>query len=742
MKKHLLAILVALLSTTTVFSQTNAPAFPGAEGHGRYVTGGRGGKIVHVTNLNDSGTGSFRSAVSGSDKKIVVFDVGGIIALNSDLNIGDNTTILGQTAPNPGITLRYYTIRPGSNNIVRFVRFRRGEERNVNDGADATWQREKTGIILDHCSFSWSIDEIASFYDNRNFTMQWCTLGEALANPGHSKGEHSYGGIWGGKGASFHHNFLCHMQNRAPRFCGARYDWNGYDNTQYANSIQAEIVDFRNCVMYNWGNGNGCYGGTGGGHINIVNNYYKAGPGTANTKRVTQISVATNDNADGTPFLGYCARYYINGNYVTAAGSEAENYDWKGVIYDSGTFTINGEKYCADANHLYGDNITYVKNSSNVDCVPIKMDAPAATGDVTTHTAQKAYEKVLAYCGASMYRDGVDARYMSEAQNGTTTYIGSATKTGDGKTVTHRKGIIDYVKDQGEYTLSSTAHPSGYDTDNDGMPDAWETANGLNPNDASDAKTYTLDSKGFYTNLEVFANALIEDLIKAENADAAQGVNEYYPTVAKAEGIAYYDGSPAEGSGGQGDETPVEAKDYTVSFNGSDVQSTANYFSFGNSENKHNFNSKFTGSYDGMEFTKGLKMEGTTLIEFTNASTATVIIVQSTWSENTIKLDGEELSIATATTPDGSDGVRVYTIEGIAPGSHKIQRGSGESGVFYVRVVEGSSTAITKPTANSSIIATEYYDLQGRRIENTTRGVIIRVDRMDNGQKKVTKMVR
>lgn len=742
MKKHLLAILVALLSTTTVFSQSSAPAFPGAEGHGRYVTGGRGGKIVHVTNLNDSGTGSFRSAVSGSDKKIVVFDVGGIIALNSDLNIGDNTTILGQTAPNPGITLRYYTIRPGSNNIVRFVRFRRGEERNVNDGADATWQREKTGIILDHCSFSWSIDEIASFYDNRNFTMQWCTLGEALANPGHSKGEHSYGGIWGGKGASFHHNFLCHMQNRAPRFCGARYDWNGYDNTQYANSIQAEIVDFRNCVMYNWGNGNGCYGGTGGGHINIVNNYYKAGPGTANTKRVTQISVATNDNADGTPFLGYCARYYINGNYVTAAGSEAENYDWKGVIYDSGTFTINGEKYCADANHLYGDNITYVKNSSNVDCVPIKMDAPVATGDVTTHTAQKAYEKVLAYCGASMYRDGVDARYMSEAQNGTTTYIGSATKTGDGKTVTHRKGIIDYVKDQGEYTLSSTAHPSGYDTDNDGMPDAWETANGLNPNDASDAKTYTLDSKGFYTNLEVFANALIEDLIKAENADAAQGVNEYYPTVAKAEGIAYYDGSPAEGSGGQGGETPVEAKDYTVSFNGSDVQSTANYFSFGNSENKHNFNSKFTGSYDGMEFTKGLKMEGTTLIEFTNASTATVIIVQSTWSENTIKLDGEELSIATASTPDGSDGVRVYTIEGVAPGNHKIQRGSGESGVFYVVVREGGTSAIAKPAVSGTVVSTEYYDLQGRRIEEPTHGVMIRVERMSNGQKKVTKMVR
>ena len=743
MRKHLLLIFAAILSSATVFSQSSAPAFPGAEGHGRYTTGGRGGKIVHVTNLNDSGTGSFRSAVSGSDKKIVVFDVGGIIALNSDLNIGDNTTILGQTAPNPGITLRYYTIRPGSNNIVRFVRFRRGEERNVNDGADATWQREKTGIILDHCSFSWSIDEIASFYDNRNFTMQWCTLGEALANPGHSKGEHSYGGIWGGKGASFHHNFLCHMQNRAPRFCGARYDWNGYDNTQYANSIQAEIVDFRNCVMYNWGNGNGCYGGTGGGNINIVNNYYKAGTATGNTKRVTQISVAKSEIAESSPFMGYCARYYINGNYVTAAGSQAENYDWKGVIYDSGTYTIDGEQYVADADHMYGANLTYTKNSSGTDCLPIKLTSPTATGEVTTHSAQKAYEKVLAYCGASMYRDDVDARYMDEAKNGTTTYIGSATKTGDGKTVTHRKGIIDFVKDQGTYSLASTSHPAGYDTDNDGMPDAWETANGLNPNDASDANSYTLDSNGFYTNVEVFANALIEELIKAENEDAEQSITEYYPTVNKADGINYYDGSSAGGDSGQGGENPSEGKTCTVSFNGSDVQSTEGYFSFGVADtNKHNFNSKFTGTYDGTTYSSGLKMEGTTVIEFTTTSTSTVIIVQSTWSENTIKIDGEELALSDATTPEGSSGVRVYTIEGLAEGSHKIQRGNGESGIFYVEVREAGSTAIAKPAVSGSIVATEYYDLQGRRIEDATRGVIIRVDRMDNGQKKVTKMVR
>ena len=118
--------------------------------------------------------------MSGSAKKIIVFDVAGVIPLTSDLNIGDNTTIAGQTAPYPGITIRYYTVQPGANNIIRFVRFRRGQERDVNDGADATWQRNKTGIILDHCSFSWSIDEVASFYDNNNFTMQWCTSARAL----------------------------------------------------------------------------------------------------------------------------------------------------------------------------------------------------------------------------------------------------------------------------------------------------------------------------------------------------------------------------------------------------------------------------------------------------------------------------------------------------------------------------------------------------------------------------------
>ena len=149
MEKKIFTTMAAALMSAAALAQ--APAFPGAEGHGRYVTGGRGGKVVHVTNLNDSGTGSFREAVK-SGNRIIVFNVAGVIALKSALKIADNITILGQTAPSPGITLRYYTVQPGNNNIIRFLRIRRGEEKDINDGADAIWQRNKTGIIFDHCS--------------------------------------------------------------------------------------------------------------------------------------------------------------------------------------------------------------------------------------------------------------------------------------------------------------------------------------------------------------------------------------------------------------------------------------------------------------------------------------------------------------------------------------------------------------------------------------------------------------
>jgi hypothetical protein len=547
MKQKVFTLFAASLISAASMAQ--APAFPGAEGHGRYVTGGRGGKIVHVTNLNDSGTGSFREAVK-SGNKIIVFDVAGVIALKSDLKFADNITILGQTAPSPGITLRYYTVQPGSNNIIRFIRIRRGQEKNINDGADASWQRNKTGIIFDHCSFSWSIDEVASFYDNNNFTMQWCTVAESLTNPGHSKGAHGYGGIWGGKLASFHHNFVAHLMNRGPRFNGARYGWTGYtSNKEYStykwqNAVQAENVDFRNCVMYN-AQGT-CYGGPGGGQINIVNNYYKAGPshslkGTTlnglkvdvstgkergSQDRITLVTLSTQSNSDKNhpELYDMTSRYYINGNTTeTTKGSKTANKDWKGVSYDKGVPSLNGEYYSPDANNFYGDAVAHTTISGK-SCVKIKMDEPAPTGQVTTHSAAEAYEKVLAYVGASLYRDEIDARYMEEAKTGTATYKGS---------ITNSPGIIDKVSDVKGYTeanFGTGTRPADFDTDKDGIPDVWEKANGLNPNDASDALTYSLDEKGYYTNIEVYANSLVENIMKAENQNALSGVDEYYPT--------------------------------------------------------------------------------------------------------------------------------------------------------------------------------------------------------------------
>lgn len=499
--------------------------------------------VKHVTNLNDSGPGSLRTAVSGSAKKIVVFDVSGVIALKSDLKIGANTTIAGQTAPYPGITLRYRTVRPDADNvIVRFIRVRRGQEKDVNDGADAIWTRENDGMIFDHCSFSWSIDEVASFYDNNNFTMQWCTAAESLNNAGHGKGAHGYGGIWGGKLASFHHNMIAHVTNRVPRFNGARYEWDGYksnamyDEYKWANPVQAENVDFRNCVMYNWGNSNGCYGGPGGGQINIVNNYYKGGPATPDSKaqRVTEISVASSGNSSGHPDIyGMTSRYYINGNTTeTNSGTITENRDWNGVNYDSGVFTIDGEKWSLDTLNLYGDEVEHKTNTDGDMCVRIKMDQPAPEGQVTTHSAATAFDKVMSYCGASLYRDDVDSRYMEEARTGTATYKGS---------VTNEDGLIDIVADVNGYTednFPSETRPEGFDTDQDGMPDEWETANGLDPNNPDDANLYTLDTeKGWYTNVEVYINSLVEHIVKAQNADAITAVDEYYPACVPVTGI-------------------------------------------------------------------------------------------------------------------------------------------------------------------------------------------------------------
>ena len=538
---------MAIVPALSMSAQDEVPAFPGAEGHGRYVPGGRGGKVIHVTNLNDKGTGSFRAAVSGTTKKIIVFDVGGVIPLASDVTIGANTTICGQTAPYPGITFRYYTVNPGANNVIRFIRVRRGQEKNVNDGADASWKRNVTGILIDHCSFSWSIDEVASFYDNNNFTMQWCTIAESLNNAGHGKGAHGYGGIWGGKLASFHHNLIAHVNNRSPRFNGARYNWSGYTNNKlynqykWENTLQAEIVDFRNCVIYNCGNG--CYGGPGGGYINIVNNYYKTGP-AATTNRVTTVSLAGSGNAgDDRTFWDMTSRYYINGNQVNSNAS----YDWRGVTYDNNVPNKNGEYYTHDPKHYYGSNVTY-ETIGGTESVRIKCDTPCPIGDITTHNATMAYDKVLDYAGASLFRDEVDERYANETRSGTATYRGSVTKT---------LGRIDLVSDVNGYTeanFPTGTRPAGWDSDNDGIPNDWEVANGLDPNNANDAALFTLDSeKKWYSNLEVYLNSLVEDIMKNGNTDAENAIDEYYPTYANTNGIRTV-----------GSTTPVSVEYYSI----------------------------------------------------------------------------------------------------------------------------------------------------------------------------------
>lgn len=713
---RILSVLAMTVMALTVTAQTQAPAFPGAEGHGRYVSGGRDGKIVHVTNLNDSGDGSFRKAVSGSDKKIVVFDVGGVIALKSDVSIGANTTVLGQTAPAPGITLRYYTLGYNGNNIVvRFIRSRRGQEKNINDGADATWTRNRTGIILDHCSFSWSIDEVASFYDNNNFTMQWCTIGESLNNAGHGKGAHGYGGIWGGKLASFHHNLICHVNNRSPRFNGARYNWTGYTGNKlyseykWQNAVQAENVDYRNCVVYN---ADGCYGGPGGGKINMVGNYLKSGP-AATIKKLTQCTVGANGNSENYPiYWDMTSRYYVEGNMIdgSAAG-------WEKFTFDDGMITHDGKRYSKDPNHYNGENEEYL-TSNGTDYICMQLDAPTATGEITTHSATNAYEKVLTYAGASLNMDEVDARYFQEARTNQVQYSGSVTK---------KKGRIDLVSDVNGYTeanFGTGSREADFDTDKDGIPNAWETANGLDPNNPTDAVAKTLDPTGFYMNIEVYANSLVQHIMLAGNADAEDGAKEYYPAYKKEDGTAVevINTLGVDLNGGGNDDTPVvEAKTITVSFNGSDVESEAGYFSYG--DGKHNFNTKFTGKFNGMEFSQGLKMEGTTQVKFTTTAKATITIVQSTWSDHTLKFDGTELPLSTASTPDGSEGVRVYSLSNVAVGDHQIARGSGESGILYVEVREGNATPIQ--TIESTTTNNITYNLAGQRVDKTYKGLVI-----------------
>lgn len=486
-----LSIIFACLCMASFAKADELPAFPGAEGYGRYVTGGRGGKILHVTNLNDSGEGSLRWAVSQSGARIIVFDVSGTIELKSRLSIKNgNVTIAGQTAPGDGICLKNYNVSVGADNvIVRYIRCRMGDEAAQED--DAMGGTNRTGVIIDHCTMSWSTDECASFYGNKQFTMQWCLISESLNTSVHGKGSHGYGGIWGGEGATFHHNLIAHHKSRTPRLCGSRYTGRPDD----------EKVDLRNNVFYNWGPTNGGYAGEGGSY-NFVNNYYKPGPSTATKNSLVHRIFSPNaDDGSNNNVSGVWGSFYVSGNYFDNTSP-----------YLEGKTTALQNIANVNANNRAGIHPNGSAPSS------IHAAAPFEVAAISQHTAENAYNKVMTHVGASLKRDAIDARIIAETTAGIYTYTGSKGST---------LGIIDSQADT-EGFITYTQLPRLRDDDNDGIADAWERANGLNPEDKADASA-AFPNGGGYTAIEVYVNSLVEDITKDCLADTETPNTEFFP---------------------------------------------------------------------------------------------------------------------------------------------------------------------------------------------------------------------
>ncbi|MDR2804829.1 MAG: pectate lyase [Dysgonamonadaceae bacterium] len=465
--KHFSLLLFALFLYATSYAQEAGInpllAFPGAEGFGQYTTGGRGGTVLFVDNLNDSGPGSLRQAIQAHGARTVVFRVSGTIFLEQPLPINnDSLTLAGQSAPGDGICIANHPVNIQAGNvIIRYMRFRMGDQGHSQ--SDALSGARRKNIIIDHCSLSWSTDECGSFYDNEYFTLQWCILSESLRNSVHEKGAHGYGGIWGGKKATFHHNLLAHHSSRNPRFCGARY---------HESTKETEIADFRNNVIYNWGF-NSSYAGENG-QYNLVNNYYKPGPATAKTVRHRILEAWQSKDGNGFHDFG---RFYITGNVMDGDPAVTAN-NWEGVDYKR---------------YIEREGIDRTEPKTDSLYQRCRSDQSFAYSIFTRHTAQEAFEAVLQDAGASLVRDAIDRRITDEVRNGAFTY-------GD-------KGLIDSQSQVGGWPELSSL-PAPVDSDNDGMPDDWEDANGLDKFDAGDNAAYGLSP--VYTHLEMYLNSLIQ----------------------------------------------------------------------------------------------------------------------------------------------------------------------------------------------------------------------------------------
>ncbi|MBN2182856.1 MAG: hypothetical protein JW715_13170 [Sedimentisphaerales bacterium] len=435
--KSVLPFILLLCFTSTIYSQQIA--FPGAEGYGKYTVGGRGGKVIEVTNLNSSGSGSFAAAIGASGPRTVVFRVSGTINGNYSIK-NDNITIAGQTAPGDGICIRGNLSTDADNIIIRYIRVRFDPAMGENDGIGGRYHKN---IIFDHVSASWSTDETLTLYHNENTTVQWCIISEAC--PKGTTDEHRFGGIWGNNYGTWHHNLIAHNASRNPRWASGC----GYN-------------DYRNNVLYNWEYAS-CYGGEA--HqsgdrrnppiehstINMIANYYKPGPATGSgvRDRIAEPSARSSDDKGS---------WYVADNYVDGYPDVTAD-NWKGV-----------------------DGSNYIKLGLPWDAMAINQESP-----------QDAYNSVLDKAGCSLpTRDRVDADIIDDVLHGTAKY-------GD-------HGIIDSPSDVGGLPELKSA-PAPADGDHDGMPDNWEKANGLNPEDPKDGNEIGKDG---YTNLEIYLNSLVE----------------------------------------------------------------------------------------------------------------------------------------------------------------------------------------------------------------------------------------
>ena len=458
----------AAISLSLYAVQAQQIAFPGAEGFGKYASGGRGGKVVEVTNLNDSGDGSFRSALEQypNDPITVVFRVSGIIELKTSLVIKrSNVTMAGQTAPGDGICLKDHSFAMSGagkggnkgNIIIRYIRSRPGG--TLKTGLYGFDMENCHDVIIDHCSFSWANEEVAAMYDTKNTTVQWCIMSEGLYEAGHAKGHRSYCGVWGGQYASYHHNLIADNNSRTVRFNGGR-----------AHDTIA-LIDYRNNVIYNWGNPNAPYGGDikipgAVSQVNMVNNYYKPGPATPTTLKFMHAL----DAGKASTGVG---QWYLSGN-IMDGDKELTKDNWKGL----------------DLAEIPEELRPKAKSDKAFD---VAVALPK-------QSAKDAYEDVLKNAGATLpKRDATDARVVNEAR----------TKTATGMGAFGKPGIIDRPSAVGGWaTYNSATVP--VDTDHDGMPDEWEKKHGLNPNDAKDGNKLAKDG---YTMLEKYLNALTNILM-------------------------------------------------------------------------------------------------------------------------------------------------------------------------------------------------------------------------------------